>query len=124
MTQSRYQPRPSRAPHSIRRREGVCALALALAGILASPAALAQVDTDAIADLLTEQGSAGLGFLYRFEESPYIDAGQRSDLLPLYLAGLEAEIDLASTLGWAGIRRLVVHRNHTFKCSRYVDAFH
>ncbi len=45
----------------------------------------AQVDTDAIADLLTQPGSAGLGFLYRFEKSPYLGAGQRTDLLPLYL---------------------------------------
>jgi outer membrane protein len=59
-------------------------LAAALAGALPSPA-MAQVDTDAIADLLTQSGSAGLGFLYRFEKSPYLDGGQRSDLLPLYL---------------------------------------
>lgn len=52
---------------------------------LASPVVLAQVDTDAIADLLVQPGSAGLGFLYRYEKSPYLDAGQRSDLLPLYL---------------------------------------
>jgi MipA family protein len=56
----------------------------ALAAALATPA-MAQVDTDAVADLLTHPGSAGLGFLYRFEKSPYRDAGQRSDLLPLYL---------------------------------------
>ncbi len=60
-------------------------LALGLAGTLAAPAALAQADTDAIADLLARPGSAGLGFLYRFEKSPYQDAGLRTDLLPLYL---------------------------------------
>ena len=85
MSQSARAPRPSHTAASTRRRGAISTLALALAGALASPAALAQVDTDAIADLLTEQGSAGLGFLYRFEESPYVDAGQRSDLLPLYL---------------------------------------
>jgi outer membrane protein len=55
--------------------------------LLATPFAdaVAQVDTDAIADLLTQPGSAGLGFLYRFEKSPYEGAGHRSDLLPLYL---------------------------------------
>jgi outer membrane protein len=66
------------------RLAGSIGVALA-AGFLAIPQALAQVDTDAIADLLDTPGSAGLGFLYRFEESPYVDAGQRSDLLPLYL---------------------------------------
>ncbi len=69
-----------------RRPAGLLAsLAVATAGVLSAPAALAQVDTDAIADLLTGPNTAGLGFLYRFEESPYLDAGQRSDLLPLYL---------------------------------------
>ena len=53
----------------------------------ASPAVLAQVDTDAIADLLVQPGSAGLGFLLRYEKSPYLDAGQRSDLLPERLRG-------------------------------------
>ena len=57
----------------------------ALAGLLAASPAIAQVDSDAIADLLTQSGSAGLGFLYRFEKSPYRDGGRRSDLLPLYL---------------------------------------
>jgi outer membrane protein len=70
--------------HRNRTRAGT-ALATALAGILASAPVRAQVDTDAIADLIDEPGSAGLGFLYRFEESPYLDEGQRSDLLPLYL---------------------------------------
>ena len=60
------------------------ALAGLLAAALAGPA-MAQLDTDAIADLLTRPGSAGLGFLYRVEQSPYLDAGRRSDLLPLYL---------------------------------------
>ncbi|WP_372013595.1 MipA/OmpV family protein [Pseudoxanthomonas sp. 10H] len=63
----------------------VPSLVLAIAGALFAAPAAAQVDTDAIADLIDEPGSAGLGFLYRFEESPYLDAGQRSDLLPLYL---------------------------------------
>ena len=85
MTTPRYELRPARRPLAVQRRATVPLLGLALAAALASPAALAQVDTDAIADLLDEPGSAGLGFLYRIEESPYLDAGQRSDLLPLYL---------------------------------------
>lgn len=60
-------------------------VALATTGALVATPAMAQVDTDPIADLIDEPGSAGLGFLYRFEESPYLDAGQRTDLLPLYL---------------------------------------
>ncbi|HRO58125.1 MAG TPA: MipA/OmpV family protein [Burkholderiaceae bacterium] len=57
----------------------------AIACALTGPRAMGQVDTDAIADLLVQPGSAGLGFLYRYEKSPYLGAGQRSDLLPLYL---------------------------------------
>ncbi|MGY1457767.1 MULTISPECIES: MipA/OmpV family protein [unclassified Luteimonas] len=45
----------------------------------------AQTSTDHIADLLDTPGSAGLGFISRIEQSPYIDGGNRVDLLPLYL---------------------------------------
>jgi outer membrane protein len=76
---------PQRDPTLSFVRKRKTAVWLALAATLASPAALAQVDTDAIADLLDEPGSAGLGFIYRIEQSPYLDAGQRTDLLPLYL---------------------------------------
>ena len=84
---ARVQPRtgPQRSARPWRTGRTLTSLAMAAATALASTGAMAQVDTDAIADLITEPGSAGLGFLYRFEESPYLDAGQRSDLLPLYL---------------------------------------
>ncbi|HEY5805225.1 MAG TPA: MipA/OmpV family protein [Lysobacter sp.] len=61
------------------------ALLLMSASLLAAPMVHAQTDTDHIADLLDTPGSAGLGFITRFEQSPYIDADYRTDLLPLYL---------------------------------------
>ncbi len=78
-------PQRKRCPFPYR---GSAAARLAGAAVLAAGVcaqANAQVDTDAIADLVTGPGSAGLGFLYRFEDSPYEGAGYRSDLLPLYL---------------------------------------
>ena len=81
MNRHAHQIGPLRFPGPVR----AGSLLVAIAGLLASAPALAQVDTDAITDLIDEPGSAGLGFLYRFEESPYLDDGQRSDLLPLYL---------------------------------------
>lgn len=68
----------------MRRRLPVLLAALA-AGLLATTAARAQSDTDHIADLLDMPGSAGLGFISRIEQSPYLDAGYRRDFLPLYL---------------------------------------
>lgn len=70
-------------PFPPRRTSGIragCAALLAMAG-----AAHAQTSTDHIADLLDVPGSAGLGFISRIEQSPYIDGGHRRDLLPLYL---------------------------------------
>ena len=61
------------------------ACAVLLAGLLATGAAQAQTSTDHIGDLLQTPGSAGLGFISRFEESPYEGGGTRSDLIPLYL---------------------------------------
>lgn len=55
------------------------------AGLLMTGTAVAQTDTDHIADLLDVPGSAGLGFIARIEQSPYVGAGHRTDLLPLYL---------------------------------------
>lgn len=57
---------------------------LALAALLAAclPAA---ADDDPFAFLLDTPGSAGLGFVSRWEDSPYIGGGTRRDLLPLYL---------------------------------------
>src|SRR5437870_10077161 len=56
-----------------------CALAL---GAAAAPPAAAT--SDFLADI-TERGSAGLGLVSRFEQSPYRGGGVRIDLLPLYL---------------------------------------
>ncbi|TWI01865.1 outer membrane protein [Luteimonas cucumeris] len=56
-----------------------------LCGLLATGVLQAQTHTDHIADLLDTPGSAGLGFISRIEQSPYIDGGHRTDLLPLYL---------------------------------------
>lgn len=62
-----------------------CSLPLLAAGLLAAQGAVAQTNTDHIADLLQTPGSAGLGFISRIEDSPYKEAGNRRDLLPLYL---------------------------------------
>ncbi len=58
-------------------------LALMLGGLL--PQAQAQTRTDQISGLLQENNTAGLGFISRIEASPYVDGGNRRDLLPLYL---------------------------------------
>ncbi|HQW21059.1 MAG TPA: hypothetical protein PLI90_10380 [Rhodocyclaceae bacterium] len=57
-------------------------LATALAALLASTAAQA---LDPVGGLVSELGSAGLGAVTRGSRSPYIGAGQRNDLVPLYL---------------------------------------
>lgn len=57
-------------------------IAALLACLLISPLALA---LDPLRGLLVEPGSAGLGFVLRSSESPYIGAGHRNDLVPLYL---------------------------------------
>ena len=58
-------------------------LALLLGSLL--PQAQAQTRTDQISGLLQENNTAGLGFISRIEASPYVDGGNRRDLLPLYL---------------------------------------
>ncbi len=45
----------------------------------------AHANTDPLSDLLSTPGSAGLGFVVRSEQSPYVGGGIRYDLLPLYL---------------------------------------
>ncbi|MCX7173356.1 MAG: MipA/OmpV family protein [Proteobacteria bacterium] len=57
-------------------------IAALLAGLLAS--SLVQA-LDPLRGLLVEPGSAGLGVVMRSSQSPYIGAGQRNDLVPLYL---------------------------------------
>ena len=67
------------------RRSLRLAFSLSAIALLAAGNASAQTNTDHIADLLQTPGSAGLGFISRIEASPYIDAGNRRDLIPLYL---------------------------------------
>ena len=62
----------------------LCAAAL-LAGAFASSAARATGGVEPLTDILNGAGSAGLGFVTRVEASPYLGAGTRYDLLPLYL---------------------------------------
>lgn len=50
---------------------------------LACNAALA--NSDPLSGLIAEGGGAGLGAAVRVERSPYVGAGRRNDLLPLYL---------------------------------------
>lgn len=57
-------------------------LAVAAVSLLASAAAQA---LDPLSGLLSEPGSAGLGAVVRSSRSPYVGAGQRNDLVPLYL---------------------------------------
>ena len=55
-----------------------------LALVAAFPLA-AVANTDALSGLLVVPGSAGLGIMVRSERSPYLGAGVRHDLVPLYL---------------------------------------
>ena len=55
----------------------------ATSALLCTAPALA--DDDPFGRLLEAPGSAGLGFVTRWEDSPYLDGGTRRDLLPLYL---------------------------------------
>lgn len=70
---------------SFRRPVPAFACALLVAGTFASAGVQAQTSTDHIGDLLQTPGSAGLGFISRFEDSPYEGGGTRRDLIPLYL---------------------------------------
>jgi outer membrane protein len=68
------------------RRRRWC-IAAALVGQLTPPsAAAAEVANDeALVDMLARAGGAGLGVLVSSERSPYRGAGERHDLLPVYL---------------------------------------
>ncbi len=66
------------------RRLTLCAPAL-MSALFAMNAAHAIGGTEPLTDILNAPGSAGLGFVTRIENSPYVDGGTRYDLLPLYL---------------------------------------
>ena len=70
----------ARALRRWRYRIPAVAVAL-LAGVTAS----ATVETDPGTQVLSEPGSAGLGFVLRASPSPYRDVASQTDLLPLYL---------------------------------------
>jgi len=62
----------------------VCSAAVALAALpLAASAQIAS--SEALVDLTAKPGGAGVGVLFSSERSPYHGAGQRSDVLPVYL---------------------------------------
>ncbi|WP_092005282.1 MipA/OmpV family protein [Polaromonas sp. OV174] len=65
-------------------RSVFCA-ALLSAGLSAMSPARATGELEPFTHILSESGSAGLGFVTRVETSPYRDAGSRFDLVPLYL---------------------------------------
>jgi outer membrane protein len=79
------------SPHPDPKKAGSCRLALRqrlgaallIAGCLLGAAARA--DTDTFSDLLDGTSNAGLGFMLRAEQSPYVGGGVRYDLMPLYL---------------------------------------
>ena len=59
--------------------------ALLTAGLFAVTSARAIGDLEPLTNILSVPGSAGLGMVARVERSPYLDGGNRYDLLPLYL---------------------------------------
>ncbi|WP_041376818.1 MipA/OmpV family protein [Polaromonas naphthalenivorans] len=60
-------------------------LALAAAGVCAMAPARADASLEPLTNILSVPGSAGLGVVTHFERSPYVEAGNRYDILPLYL---------------------------------------
>ncbi|MBG6073732.1 MULTISPECIES: MipA/OmpV family protein [unclassified Polaromonas] len=58
---------------------------LAAAGLLTMTPALALGELEPLTNILSVPGSAGLGVVTHFESSPYRGAGNRYDVLPLYL---------------------------------------
>ncbi len=72
-----------------------CGASTALACLMFSPVAWA---FDPLPGLITEPGSAGLGAVTRSSQSPYIGAGKRNDLVPLYIYE-DKRIFLHSTRG-------------------------
>ena len=60
-------------------------LAVATSGLSALTPAHADAALEPLTNILSAPGSAGLGVVTRFERSPYSEAGNRYDVLPLYL---------------------------------------
>ncbi len=69
-------------PRFLRLLAGV---ALAAAGVCAMAPARADASLEPLTNILSVPGSAGLGVVTHFERSPYLEAGNRYDILPLYL---------------------------------------
>ncbi|CAM3531762.1 MipA/OmpV family protein [Polaromonas hydrogenivorans] len=59
--------------------------ALAAAGLSLMAPARADASLEPLTNILSVPGSAGLGVVTHFERSPYLEAGNRYDILPLYL---------------------------------------
>ena len=59
--------------------------ALAMAGLSGMAPARADANLEPLTNILSVPGSAGLGVVTHFERSPYREAGNRYDVLPLYL---------------------------------------
>src|SRR5690606_38086277 len=74
-------------------------LLLAMATLLATHPASGE--DDPFGGLLETPASAGLGFISRWEDSPYLEGGTRRDLLPLYLYEGERFFLRAN---WAGVK--------------------
>ena len=60
-------------------------LSLVTAGLSAMTPVHADAGLEPLTNILSVPGSAGLGVVTRFERSPYREAGNRYDVLPLYL---------------------------------------
>ena len=60
-------------------------LAVATSGLSPLTPAHADAALEPLTNILSAPGSAGLGVVTRFERSPYSEAGNRYDVLPLYL---------------------------------------
>ena len=58
---------------------------LTAAGLSAMTPARADASLEPLTNILSVPGSAGLGVVTHFERSPYLEAGNRYDILPLYL---------------------------------------
>ena len=72
-------PTPSRFSHWL------AGAVLAATGLCAVAPARADANLEPLTNILSVPGSAGLGVVTHFERSPYRSAGNRYDVLPLYL---------------------------------------
>lgn len=89
MNSNDLQGRPpvSGNPRTAKRGPGAAGViaGLLLGALLAIASAAARASSDPLVGVLSAQGSAGLGFAMRMEQSMYRDGGVRHDLVPLYL---------------------------------------